>query len=188
MSSEKFKSKADLLIKIKQARLLLNGRYRDGRKATFELGFKYVRYAIVLFAAISVPTFEYHTKKIGNTIFISYYNLYKIAKILGLEFERNRAAPYAYKELIQRGQVKITVEDNKTFITFTEKGKKNCEEKLDYLQLLNEQFNSNPLAQIKYMKEENGRQRTVKGMGHKSPQSHETETEIDKLIKKISQW
>src|SRR6476469_1185133 len=102
LSSSKFKSKADLMIKIKQARLLLNGKYRDGSKASFASDFKFTRYALVLLAAITMSNFEYHTKKIQNATFISYYSLYKIAKFLGLEFERTKAAPYVYKELTER--------------------------------------------------------------------------------------
>lgn len=51
------------MIKIKQARMLLNGRYPDGSKAPFGSNFKFTRYAIVLFAAITMSNFEYHTKK-----------------------------------------------------------------------------------------------------------------------------
>lgn len=186
--SGKFKSKADLMLRIKQARLLLNGRYRDGSKATFASDFKFTRYAIVLLAAISMSNFEYHTKKIQNATFISYYSLYKVAKFLGLEFERTKAAPYVYKELTQRGQVKIVVENNRTFITFTERGKKSCEEKLEELQFLNEHFNSNPIEQQKYQQEEDGGKRLIKGAKPTSHRRLDIETEIDKLIKKISQW
>jgi hypothetical protein len=75
------------MIKIKQARMLLNGRYPDGSKAPFGSNFKFTRYAIVLFAAITMSNFEYHTKKIQNTTVISYYSSYKIAKFLRLEFQ-----------------------------------------------------------------------------------------------------
>jgi hypothetical protein len=185
VSSKQFRSKTGLMLKIKQTTMLLNGRHRDGRKATFASDFKFTRYAIVLLAALSLSNFEYHTKKIGSTTYITYYNLYKVARFFGLEFERNKSAPYIYKELIQRGQVKIVIENNRTFITFTEKGKKSCEEKLEELQDLNEQFNSNPFEQQKYKEDENWSRRTVKGA--KSKQT-EAETPIDKLIRKISQW
>ena len=92
------------MLRIKQARLLLNGKYRDGSKATFGSNFKFTRYAIVLLAAISMSNFEYHTKKIQNATFISYYNLYKVAKFLGIEFERTKSAPYVYNELVDRGR------------------------------------------------------------------------------------
>lgn len=184
MSSSKFKSKADLMVKIKQARLLLNGRYRDGSKASFASDFKFARYAIVLFAAITMSTFEYHTKKIQNSTFISYYSLYKVAKFLGLEFERTKTAPYIYRELTQRGHMKIIIENNRTFITFTEKGRKSCEEKIEELQFLNEHFNENPLDQQRD-KEEGWNKSLIKGTKAIQP---DTETEIDKLIKKISQW
>jgi hypothetical protein len=182
--SEKLISKADLMLRIKQVRLLLNGRYRDGSKATFASDFKFTRYAIVLLAAISISNFEYHTKKIKNITFISYYNLYKVARFLGLEFERTKSAPYVYKELIERGQVKLTVENNKTFITFTEEGRKSCEEKLEELQHLNEVFNSNPIAQRKYKEEEDLQENITKGTSTQLG----IETKIDRLIKKISQW
>ena len=176
------------MLKIKQARPLLNGRYRDGSKATFGSDFKFTRYAIILLAAISMSNFEYRTKKIQNSTFISYYNLYKVAKFLGIDFERTKAAPYVYKELIDRGQVKILTEENRTYITFTEKGKKSCEEKLKELQLLNEHFNENPSDRQRYKEGEGWGGRTAKGTRPGSLQQLDVETEIDKLIKKISQW
>jgi predicted transcriptional regulator len=187
LSSERFRSKSDILIKINQIRLLLNGRYRDGSKASFESGFKYVRYAIILLAAISSPSFGYHTRKIRDTNFASYYNLDKVAKVLGLEYERNRAAPNAYDELTQRGHVKIATEDNRTFITFTEKGKRDCEEILEDLQHLNENFNSHPSLQQKYKDGGNEGQKSSKGA---YPGSHDSEIEIEteQLIRRISQW
>ena len=188
MSSEKFRSKADLFVKIRHITLLLNNKYRDGSEVTLELGFGRARYAIVLLAAISLPSFAYHTKKIQNTTFISYYNLYKVAKFLGIEFERTKSAPYIYKELIDRGQVKIVTKDNRTFITLTERGKKSCEEKLEELQLLNEHFNENLPDRQKYKEGEDWGGRSVKGAKLISPQRLDVETEIDKLIKKISQW
>ncbi len=169
------------MIRIKQARLLLNGKHQDGSKATFASDFKVIRYAIVLLAALSLSNFEYHTRKIQNASFISYYDLYKVARFLGLEFERTKSAPYVYKKLIDRKQVRFTVEDNRTFITFTDRGKKSCEEKLEELEDLNEHFNSHPSDRQKY-KENNGNDRTAKGVKLKST------PEVDRLIKKISQW
>jgi hypothetical protein len=173
------------MIKIKLARMLLNGKYRDGSKASFASDFKFTRYAIVLLAAITMSNFEYHTKKIQNTTFISYYSLYKVARFLGLEFERTKTAPYIYKELTDRGHVKIVTENNRTFITFTEKGRKSCEEKIEELQYLNEHFNENPLEYQKYRDTESWNKQLTKGT-----ESRQTAIgmKIDKLIKKISAW
>jgi hypothetical protein len=184
LSSSKFKSKTDLLIKIKQVRLLLNGRYHDGTKAAFASDFKYMRYACVLLAAITMSNFEYHTKKIRDETYVSYYSLYKVARFLGLKFERTKAAPYIYKELTQKGHTKIIVQDNRTYITFTENGRKSCEEKLEELQFLNGEFNEKPLELQRY-KDEAGRKGLVKGakLTHVG-----IETKIDKLIKRISRW
>ncbi len=173
------------MIKIKQARMLLNGRYRDGNKASFASDFKFTRYAIVLLAAITMSNFEYHTKKIQNMTVISYYSLYKVAKFLGLEFERTKTAPYIYKELTDRGHVKIIVENNRTFITFTEKGRKGCEEKLEELQYLNEHFNENPLTQQSYKDVQNRSSRMIKGA---KPTGQDTNTQIDILIQNIARW
>lgn len=187
MSSGKFKSKADLFLKIKQVRLLLNGRHQDGSEATFASDFKFTRYAIVLLAAVSMSNFEYHTKKIQNATFISYYNLYKVAKFLGIEFERTKSAPYNYKKLIDRGQVKMITEDNRTFVTLTKIGKESCEEKLEELQLLNEHFNGNPSDLQRYKEGEDRGRRMTKGT-KPGLQQLEFETDIDRLIKRISQW
>jgi hypothetical protein len=46
-----FLNLADLMLRIKQARLLLNGKHQDRSKATFASGFKFTRYAILLLAA-----------------------------------------------------------------------------------------------------------------------------------------
>jgi hypothetical protein len=136
----------------------------------------------VLLAAISLPSFTYHTKKIQNTNFASYHNLYKVAKILGLEYERNRAAPNAYAEFAQRRDVKVVVEDNRTFITFTEVGRKNCEE------ILYEHFNSIPLVEQKSREYGKLGRGTAKGVYAGSSLRPEIEKEIDRLITKISQW
>jgi hypothetical protein len=182
VSSTRFQSKADLLIKIKRVRLLLNGRYHDGTKASFASDFKFMRYACVLLAAITMSNFEFHTKKIRNETYASYYSLYKVAKFLGLEFERTKVAPYIYKELVNRGHAKTAVENNRTYITFTEKGRISCEEKLEELQFLNEEFNEKPLELQRYKDEITNR--LVKG----KPLEARKATTIDKLIKKISQW
>jgi predicted transcriptional regulator len=179
----KFKSKADLVIKIKQVRLLLNGRYRDGSKASFASDFKFMRYACVLLAAVTLSNFEYQTRKIQDETYVSYYSLYKVAKFLGLDFERTKAAPYVYKELIHRGHARISIENNRTYVTFTSKGKRSCEEKLEELQFLNEHFNENPLEHQRYRDE----QYTSLIKGEKSKRA-DSKTNIDKLIKKISTW
>ena len=77
------------------------------------------------------------------------------------------------------------MENNRTFITFTEKGRKSCEEKIQELQFLNEYFNEKPSEQKKYKDEENWSNRLIKGA---KPRQLDSETEIDKLIAKISQW
>jgi hypothetical protein len=87
---------------------------------------------------------------------------------------------------MDRGHVKIITEDNRTFITFTEKGIKSCEEKIEELQDLNEHFNENPLEQQKYGGEQNWGSRMIK-KGAKSTGRH-TNTQIDILIQKISRW
>jgi hypothetical protein len=176
------------MLKIKQVRLLLNGRHNDGSKAMFPSNFKHNRYAIVLLAAISLSNFEYQTRKIKNNIFISYYNLYKVAKFLGIEFERTKSAPYVYKELLDWGHVKIVTDENRTFITLTPKGRKSCQAKLEELQLLNEHFNENPSDRQRYKEGEGWGGRTAKGTKPGPLQQLDVETEIDALIKKISQW
>ncbi len=176
-------------MKIRLITLLLNNRYSDGNKMPpEEKGFGRARYAIVLLAAISLPSFAYHTKKIQNVNFVSYYNLYKIAKNLGLEFERNRAAPNAYVELTQRGDAKVTVEDNRTFITLTDKGRKRCEEIVEDLQYLNEHINSVQLVQQKSRDDGKLGHRTAKGVRASRLIRPEIMAEIDRLITKISQW
>jgi hypothetical protein len=184
MSSTRFQSKTDLLIKIKQVSSLLNGRYRDGSKMEFGSDFKFMRYACVLLAAVTVSNFEFHTKKIRDEIYSSYYSLYKVAKHLGIEFERTKAAPYVYKELIERGYAKTAIENRRTYITFTENGRISCEEKLEELQLLKEHFNENPLELQRY-KEKDRTKSMVKGS---LPRQVRIKTKTDNLIKSISQW
>lgn len=140
-----------------------------------------MRYACVLLAAVTMTNFEFHTKKIRDEIYVSYYSLYKVARFLGLEFERTKAAPYVYNELIHRGHAITISENNRTYITFTEKGKTSCEEKLEELQFLNEEFNEKPLELQKYGLNRNDR--LAKGS-----KPRQVDGRIETLIRKISQW
>jgi hypothetical protein len=174
------------MLKIKRVKMLINGRYPDGSKAIFAPDFKYVRYAIILLAALSLSNFEYYTRKIQNSTFISYYDLYRVARFLGLEFERTKSAPYVYKKLIDLKQVRLTVKNNRTLVTLTSIGKKSCEEKLVELQNLNELFNTNPTI----LENKGGEVWKGTAKGGKLGSLHQLEVyrEVNKLIRKISQW
>jgi hypothetical protein len=91
------------------------------------------------------------------------------------------------KKLIDLNQVRLTVKNNRTLVTLTNIGKKSCEEKLVELQDLNELFNTNSSILDKNKGGE-GWKGTAKGGKPKSLHQLEVDIEVDKLIKKISQW
>jgi hypothetical protein len=155
-----------------------------GHKAKYGSDFKKLRYAIILLAGVVLPIDS--TKEIQNTTFINYYGLDKVARMLGLEYDRTKGAAKIFPELESKGKIKRAItEDSKTFITLTDEGKKECREDLDLLQILNEKFCSDPSLQMKYLYED------VEGKFAKGFGPH-TDTEkalvVENLINRISRW
>jgi len=171
---------ADLLIKIKEVKHLLNGNTTTGLKAKYSSNFKNLRYAIILLAGVVLPVDN--TKEIQNTTFINYYTLDKVARMLGLEFDRTKVADKIFSELENKGKIKRAItDDSKTFITLTDKCKKECIENLDLLQILNKEFYSDPSLQMKYLYED------VEGTLAKGMTRHsEKELVVENLINRIS--
>jgi hypothetical protein len=94
-----------------------------------------------------------------------------------------------FKELEDKGEVTIiNTRDNKTLITFTKKGLKICEAKLEELHTLNEYFYSYPLEQRRYDEEQGKDVRLAKGLKFESLEPTAVEITVDKLIKSISNW
>jgi hypothetical protein len=176
------KDSADLLIKIKEVKNLLNGKTNTGLKAKYSSNFKDLRYAIILLASLVLPIDN--TKEIENTTFINYYSLDKVARMLGLEFDRTKVADKIFSELESKGGVRRAItDDSKTFITLTDEGKEKCIKGLDLLQILNEKFCSDPSLQMKYLYE------GVEGKFAKGFIPHtEKELIVENLINRISSW
>jgi hypothetical protein len=161
----------------------LNGKTNTGHKAKYGSNFKTMRYAIILLASLVLPVDN--TKEIQNATFINYYGLDKVARMLGLEFNRTpNGAGKIFSELENKGKIKRAItHDSKTFITLTDEGKKECIEKLDLLQILNKEFYSDPSLQTKYLYED------VEGTLAKGFTRHsEKELIVEKLINRISRW
>ncbi|MFY9869041.1 MAG: hypothetical protein WAK17_04930 [Candidatus Nitrosopolaris sp.] len=127
-----------------------------------------------------------NTKELQNTTFINYYGLDKVARMLGLEFDRTKVAGKIFAELESKGKIRKTVtSDSKTFITLTEEGKKKCIENLDLLLILNKEFYSDPSLQMKYLYED------IEGKFTKGFGSHRhtgKEVIVENLINRISSW
>jgi hypothetical protein len=172
----------DLLIKIKEVKNLLNGKTSSGHNAKYGSDFKKLRYAIILLAGVVLPIDN--TKEIQNTTFINYYGLDKVARMLGLEFDRTKVAGKIFSELESKGKIKRAItEDSKTFITLTDECKKKCIENLDLLQILNKEFYSDPSLQMKYLYD------GVEGTLAKGFTRHtEKELVVENLINRISRW
>jgi predicted transcriptional regulator len=183
-----FKGNTDLLIKIKEVKSLLNGVTPDGKEATYASLFKIWRYAIILLVSINFPGFEEHTKQIQSTTYINFYRLNKIAKFLDLKFDRTKMAYKIYTELESKGLTRTITDDNKTFITVTEKGQEKCLEKLDQLLKLNEYLYSDASLKDRYSEEEQRLDENRMSKDLKIKPSHPTEKEVtvDNLIKRIS--
>ncbi|MGC2680994.1 MAG: hypothetical protein WA323_03935, partial [Candidatus Nitrosopolaris sp.] len=143
-----------------------------------------MRYAIILLASLVLPSDN--TKELQNTTFINYYGLDKVARMLGLEFDRTKVAGKIFAELESKWKIRKTVtSDSKTFITLTEEGKKKCIENLDLLLILNKEFYSDPSLQMKYLYED------IEGKFTKGFGSHRhtgKEVIVENLINRISSW
>lgn len=163
---------------------LLNGRTRDDREANYGPSFRKLRYGLLLLVSIKIPNFEEDTSNFQNMTFVNMYRLSKIARGLGINFDRSKIAEKIYKEMEDKGEVrKIITEDNKTFVTLTKKGEQALSEKLECLEILNEKFYSQPLLQnlcVPSTSEER------KSKGLKSPGTSKDEIMIENLIAKIS--
>jgi hypothetical protein len=93
-----------------------------------------------------------------------------------------------YTELESKGLTRTITDDNKTFITVTEKGQEKCLEKLDQLLKLNEYLYSDASLKDRYSEEEQRLDENRMSKDLKIKPSHPTEKEVtvDNLIKRIS--
>ena len=82
----------------------MNGKTNTDHKAKYGSNFKTMRYAIILLASLVLPVDN--TKEIQNTTFINYYSLDKVARMLGLEFDRMKGADKIFSELENKGKIR----------------------------------------------------------------------------------
>jgi hypothetical protein len=179
-----YKSKASLLSRLHEVVLLLNGEFKGGKRATFSSDFKTARYAFVLLAAVMTEIFSEHTIREAGEIYCNLYKLDKIAKRLNLIFDRTRIANKIFERLENEVEVRRLIKDNKTFITFTEVGKRKCLRKLEELCELNKYFYMNSAFRDKYTFDSMGKDKT-KGVIFNLT---EEGIKVDNLIKTIGSW
>jgi hypothetical protein len=181
------RTKRDLLNDISQGYYLLNGQTSNGQNATYGSLFKTTRYAIILLAAITLQNFKDQTVKIKETPFYNLYRLEKVADFLRLEYDRTKQAKKIYEDLEIKGEVeKEVTEDNKTYISLTEKGITSCLRKIDELHHLRDYFARLPPLEQHYI-EDGLVGRPVAALKSKSSVMTEHESNIEKLIRSISQ-
>ncbi|MGI0044202.1 MAG: hypothetical protein ACRD47_10865 [Nitrososphaeraceae archaeon] len=181
------RTKRDLLNDISQVYYLLNGQTSNGQNATYGSLFKTTRYAIILLAAITLQNFKDQTVKIKETPFYNFYRLEKVADFLRLEYDRTKQAKKIYEDLEIKGEVeKEVTEDNKTYISLTEKGITNCLRKIDELHHLRDYFARLPPLEQHYIEEELAG-KSVSALKSKSSVMIEHESNIEKLIRSISE-
>jgi hypothetical protein len=180
-------AKRDLLNDISQVYYLLNGLTSNGQNATYGSLFETTRYAIILLAAITLQNFKDQTVKIKGSPFYNLYRLEKVADFLRLEYDRKNLAKNIYEDLEIKGEVeKEVTEDNKTYISLTEKGIANCLKKIEELHRLRDYFAKLPPLEQNYT-EDGLTGRSVSGLKSKSGGMTEYENSVEKLIKSISE-
>jgi hypothetical protein len=181
-------SKGGLLSDILEIHLLLNGQTNDGRNASYGSLFKTTRYATILLAATSLENFKVHTVEIRGTSYFNLYRLDQVADALRLDYDRTKQAKKIYEELAANSEVKIEVtEDNKTYVSLTEKGIRNCLKKIQELHDLKDYFGRLPPLQQKYTEDELA-SKPGKGLQSKSNELIEDELKVEMLIKSIAEW
>jgi predicted transcriptional regulator len=117
----------DFLNVIRELYLLLNGKTLQGKKATYGSFFVNLRYALILFAAITLDIIKDENEdededRVRNCTPLNYYALKKVADMLHLDFDRTRSAKKIYTQLIDKGIAKIERIGGKEYICLTEKG------------------------------------------------------------------
>ena len=181
------RTRRDLLNDIVQIYYLLNGQTSNGQNATYGSLFKTTRYAVILLAAITLQNFKDQTVKIKETPFYNLYRLEKVADFLRLEYDRTKQAKKIYEDLEAKGEVeKKVTEDNKTYISLTEKGISSCLKKIEELHSLRDYFTRLPPLEQNYI-EDGLMGRAVPGSRSKSGVMTEYENNVEKLIKSISE-
>ena len=181
----KFKAKSDLLVSVKAAANVINGKVPNDKNAVFRADFRKSRYAIILLVGLEHQHFDDHRIPIQNYTCINFYRLERIAKLLGLAFDRSYTAEKIYRELEAKKMVLFFKQDHQTFITLTKEGSAKYHKILDSFIELDNHLKSNALIQPLYVQETPARVPT-KGLTIKSNQIIEAKLIADKLIKRIS--
>ena len=179
--------KGELLTDISQTYYLLNGQTSGGHNTSYGSLFKRTRYAVILLAAITLENFKDQTENIKGTPFYNLYRLEKVADFLRLDYDRTKQAKKIYEELESMGDVrKETTEDNRTYISLTEKGINRCFRKLEELHNLRNYFARLPSLQEKYL-DDALTGRVSADLQSKSYPMTEDENNVEMLIISISE-
>jgi hypothetical protein len=91
----------------KQDKTIINGKVPDVKDANFGSDFRTAKYAIILLAALMSPLFEDSNIQIQNFTCVNYYRLERVARLLGLVFDRARTAEKIYRNLESKHKVRI---------------------------------------------------------------------------------
>ncbi len=179
---------AYLMNDIAELYLLLQGQNIDGQNTTFGSIFRTTRYAVILLAAITLDQFEENREKIKGTPFCNFYRLEKVAHALRLDYDRKRQAKIIYEDLERKGNLKkIVTEENKTYVTLTEKGIKECRKKIQELRDLKDYLLRIPALGDRYTTDEII-SRAERDSHPKSHELTEEEAKVERLVKNISEW
>jgi hypothetical protein len=92
LTDSKYIDKDDLLSKVANVYLLLNGKTLDGQKATYGSYFTTIRYAIILLAAVTLNILKEEDESPRDCRRFNFYGLNKVAEALNLEFDRTKVA------------------------------------------------------------------------------------------------
>jgi hypothetical protein len=173
------------MVSVRSAANVINGKVPNGKNADLGSDFRKSRYAIILLVGLEHPLFEDHRIQIQNSVCINFYRLERVAKLLGLAFDRAYTAEKIYRDLEANQMVRFFKQDHHTFITFTKRGVIMSQKRLKVLQKLDDHLKSNPSLQHIYAEEKQGRA-SAKGLTIKSTQIMEAKLIADKLIKNIT--
>ena len=150
-------NKNSLVTDIKAAAQVINGKVPNDKDQNFGSDFRTARYAIILLAALISPLFEDSNIQIQNFTCVNYYRLERVARLLGLVFDRARTAEKIYRDLESKHKVRFFKRENRTFITFTKQGQKMYQERLKQFQELDNYEKSILSLQNQYSEEKQGR-------------------------------
>jgi hypothetical protein len=123
-------------------------RQTDQKKPSLAAHFNTTRYAGILLLATCLEIYQKYTLKFEGNTCCNLYRLGIVAKDHQMEYDRGKQAIKIYQELEKNDEVRRFLEDNKTYVCLTDKGRRELHKKVEELLKLNEYRSPQQLSSL----------------------------------------